>query len=72
MISQTLALDERISLITTIFSDSNQVEVVGQLSGDEAQSFIDIIDEVIFHTTSCSEDKAIDLGFNLHILSIRD
>ena len=46
MISHTLAADERISLITTIFSDHNQIGVVEQLSGDDAQTFIDTIDEV--------------------------
>ena len=46
LISHTLAADERISLITTIFSDHNQIGVVEQLSGDDAQTFIDTIDEV--------------------------
>ena len=50
LISNTLVTHERISLIETIFSDSNQVEVVKQLSGDDAQSFIDTIDEVISRT----------------------
>jgi len=46
LISHGLAADERIPLITTIFSDSNQVEMVEHLSGDDAQNFINIIDEV--------------------------
>lgn len=46
LISRTLTTDERISLIATIFSDSNQVETVGQLSGDDGQAFIDVVYEV--------------------------
>jgi len=46
LISYTLPTHERISLITSIFSDRGEVEAVGQLSGDDAQTFIDIINEV--------------------------
>ena len=42
-------MDERISLITAIFSDPGEVEVVGQLSGDGAQTFVDVIVEVSAH-----------------------
>ena len=52
LINHTLTTDERISLITTIFVNYNQVGVVEQLSGDDAQTFIDTIDEVSFHTVS--------------------
>ena len=44
--SNALAVNERIPLITKIFSDNNQVEMVEHLSGDDAQDFINIIDEV--------------------------
>jgi len=44
LISHTLPAHERASLITMIFSDDNQVEMVRQLSGDNAQTFIDTID----------------------------
>ncbi|KAF9644879.1 kinase-like protein [Thelephora ganbajun] len=47
LISDTLAIHERISLITVIFSDHNQVKMVGNLSGDDAQAFVDKIDEVL-------------------------
>jgi hypothetical protein len=50
LISRTLATDEHISLIMTIFSDRNQVAMAGRLSGDDAQKFIDVIDEVSPHT----------------------
>jgi len=60
LISHTLAIHERISLITTIFSDDNQVEMVRQLSGNDAQTFIDRIDEVR-PAQFYSMDKLIDL-----------
>ena len=44
--SHTLTPHERISLITMIFSDHAQVGMVGNLSRDDAQNFIDVIDEV--------------------------
>jgi hypothetical protein len=46
LISRTLATPERISLITKIFSNRDEVEVVEMLSGDDAQNFINVIDEV--------------------------
>ena len=49
MINRPLAKDERISLITDIFSDRDETEVVKCLSGDDAQSFVDVIDEVLPH-----------------------
>jgi hypothetical protein len=39
-------MPERISLITAIFSDSHQVHMVRNLSEDDAQNVIDVIDEV--------------------------
>jgi len=39
-------MDERISLITDIFSDRDETEVVRHLCGDDAQTFVNIIDEV--------------------------
>ena len=46
MITHTLNTYERISLATAIFSDDNQAEMVKNLSGDDAQGFIDVLDEV--------------------------
>lgn len=40
--------DERISLITEIFSDRTQITIVGHLSRDDAKIFIDMVDEVSF------------------------
>jgi len=50
LLSKTLTAPERASLITTIFPDHNQVEIPRHLSQDDAQTFIDMIDEVILCT----------------------
>ena len=50
LISHTLTMNERISLITTIVLDHNQVEMVRNLSGDDAQTFVDMLDEASFCT----------------------
>lgn len=42
-----LASSERISLIANIFSDHKEMEIVKKLHGDDAQSFVDVTDEVI-------------------------
>ncbi|KAF9643686.1 kinase-like protein [Thelephora ganbajun] len=47
LISHTLSTSERISLITSIFSDRNEVEVLRNLSGNDAQALINVIDEVL-------------------------
>ena len=52
LIGRTLAMDEQISLITAIFSDQNQVEMVQHLSGSDAQAFVDTISEVSLCTLS--------------------
>jgi hypothetical protein len=52
------------SLITTIFSDHNQVKVIEDLAGTDAQTFIDIVDEVSPHTISHSKGKLMDLDSN--------
>ena len=46
LVTGPLTAHERTSLITTIFSDRDEIEVVSQLCGDDARSFIDVIDEV--------------------------
>lgn len=49
LIDRPLASDERISLITDIFSDHDETEEVKLLHGEDAQAFVDIIDEVFPH-----------------------
>jgi hypothetical protein len=46
LLSHTLPAHERSSLIVTTFSDHNQVKAIEDLSGDDAQNFIDMIDAV--------------------------
>jgi len=58
--NHTLTKNERVSLIMEIFSDHNQVRVVVEyLSGDNAQAFVDAVDEV-HHTVSCLKHKQVD------------
>ena len=44
-----LTMDERISLIGEIFSDQDEIDALKALSGTDAQSVIDMIDEVLVH-----------------------
>ena len=46
MISPTLPAHERINLITSAFSDPDEFGVFEYLSGDDAQAFVDVIEEV--------------------------
>lgn len=46
LIDRPLDTNERISLITDIFSDRSEIEAVRHLGGDDAQSFVDVMDEV--------------------------
>ena len=50
-----LASDEQISLITDIFSDRDEIEVVKRLYGDDAQTFVDVIDKVPPHSLVSEE-----------------
>ena len=49
MIHHPLGTTERISLITDIFSDRDEAKTVKRLRGNDAQSFIDVVDEVLPH-----------------------
>jgi hypothetical protein len=46
LIDRPLTSDQRISLITDIFSDRDETETVRQLRGDDAQSFVDVTEQV--------------------------
>jgi len=61
LISHSLTAHERTTLIATIFSDHNQVEMVRQLSGNDAQSFVDMIDEV----SPCAFPRSANKSFGL-------
>ena len=61
-------MDERTTLIASIFSDREEVEVIKSFPGDDAQSFINIIDEVSYYAISRSEtdNKRVDFDENIH------
>ena len=44
-----LTTDERASLIADLFSDRDEIEALKDLSGSDAQSFIDMADKVPLH-----------------------
>ena len=44
-----LTRDERVSLIADLFSDQDEIDALKALSGNDAQSTIDVIDEVPVH-----------------------
>ena len=62
--SSRLSLDERLALISSIFSDRGEIETVIRLSGDDAQAFVDVTDEVnpLHGLMFESQDKVIDFG----------
>ena len=68
LITFPLSEDERISRITSIFSDRNEIKAAIDLSGEDAQAFIDAIDEVNSHTALCPEARLLMLieFFTLH------
>ena len=45
LIDPTLPTNERVRLVTSIFSDRHEVEVLKYLSGNDAQAFVDVIHE---------------------------
>ena len=48
-ISQPIDIDKRISLITAIFSNHGVAKVAENLCRDDAQAFVDVVDEVLPH-----------------------
>ena len=48
LISYTRPTPERTDLISSIFSDRDEIDVVKHLSGDDAQTFIDAVNEVSY------------------------
>ena len=68
LISHTLTTPERVSLITTIFSDNNGVNTVKNISGNDAHALINVMDEVRPHKISLSKCKLIDFDLNPHLV----
>ena len=50
MVELPLASEDQIYLITDIFSDDDETEVVKHLCGNDAQTFVDVIDKVLPHS----------------------
>jgi len=65
LIDNPLSTDERISLITSIFSDRNKAKVVGHLTGDDAQTFIDVTDEARLQFLSPLKNGSADFPMKL-------
>ena len=42
--------DQQVSLIEDLFSDGSEIEALKDLGGSDAQSFIDVVDEVSHHS----------------------
>ena len=62
LISGPLPTEERISLIAAIFSDSIEVDTVNHLRGDDAQTLVDVIDEVLSPSLTSEELQKKCLG----------
>ena len=50
LIDRPLTVDGRVSLIADLFSDRSEIDALKALSGSDAQSVIDVIYEVLFHS----------------------
>ena len=46
LIDRSLTMDERVSLVADLCSDRGKIDALKDLSEGDAQSFIDVIDEV--------------------------
>jgi len=65
LVSHTLTIDERVSLITEILSDRNEAEMGKHLSGDDARIFVDKVYEV--RTLHDLMPRLTDFNSNLRI-----
>jgi hypothetical protein len=68
LINRSFAARDRTPLIAAIFSNPNVVEKVKSLSGDDAQAFIDVIDEA---SPRSQKNKLIESDSSFCALSIR-
>lgn len=71
LVNRTLTTDERISLITTIVSDYDHVEMVGSLLGDDVHNVVDAIYKVNTRTFRPLGDGPINSRPNRCALCIR-
>ena len=70
MIDHPLPTDERVSLIASLFSDSDETEAIKRLHGDDAQLFVDAVDEVFSHY-SFQKNRTTDLNSNPPVVPSR-
>lgn len=66
-----LATHERISLITEILSNRDEVEMVRRLCGDDAQAFVDVIYEARPQVLPSPKSRVANFDSNFRGLSIR-
>jgi hypothetical protein len=69
LIDRPLASDERISLITHIFSDRDETKAIKCLCGDDAQSFVDVVDKV-FPLSFVNRSGDLELTFVPQVLDM--
>ena len=50
-IDRPISVDKRVSLITAIFSNHHVAEAVKCLCREDAQAFVDVVDEVVLHSS---------------------
>ena len=50
LINPALTTRERVSVNMAIFSDRDEVDIIERLCGNDAQTFVDVIDKVRLHT----------------------
>ena len=63
LITRPLISSERISLITEIFSHRDEIKAVKRLRGDDAQSFVDVVDEVLLHSFMSGDPTDLNPNF---------
>lgn len=65
LVGHVLDSEERLSLIATIFLGNERVGVVGQTLMGDAQTLVDVIDDVSPCTVPCPEDSLIQFFFSI-------
>ena len=71
LIRGPLAAPERISLITTIFSNRDEVKMVRRLYGDDAQTFVNVIYDARLCTLSSPKNGFTNFKLTFRLLLIR-
>jgi hypothetical protein len=71
LISGSLSTHERVSLITSIFSDDDEVEAIGQVSGEGAQNFVDVVYEASLLVRLSPKGGSVTSHQNFRALSVR-